>query len=453
MGTSYQKGWVSLRGKKWYGYFRRTVLDPETNQPKTISSPVALGLKSEMTKSRAREKLAQEITRLSGQITEDGSVKNGTVTFGWFVRNRYLPLKESDWREETAKVKKLIITADLIVPFEDVRLENFEKYTLQNHLNQLAKTHSKDRVLQIRSYVRAIFAEAVDQDYLAKDPARSLKVPANLREVDKTTLTWEQLRAALDRLLEKSPRDWILMMLDMANALRPSELFCLRWRSFLEEPLLLDIQETLYRGKIRPYGKTKGSTTQVPIAEALAKKVVEWREELRKKGKDVSPDAFIFGGRFGGPMDPSNFRKRVLHRLAEELELPKLTFQVIRRTIATLAEGHVKGVQGMMRHSQVSTTTNVYMQILQPEVRSTVDSIHRELSRKTVPANPPEPTVAAVQSPRGPKMEEAMAASATPSINTAAEVAAVPAKRARGVVLEFATKLRQSRGREVALNA
>jgi hypothetical protein len=89
-------------------------------------------------------------------------------------------------------VKKLIITADLIVPFEAVRLENFDKYTLQNHLIQLAKTHSKDRVLQIRSYVRAIFAEAVDQDYLAKDPARSLKVPANLREVDKTTLSWEQ---------------------------------------------------------------------------------------------------------------------------------------------------------------------------------------------------------------------------------------------------------------------
>ncbi len=37
-------------------------------------------------------------------------------------------------------------------------------------------------------------------------------------------------------------------------------------------------------------------------------------------------------------MDSSNFRKRVLHKLAEELELPKLTFQVIRRTIATLAQ-------------------------------------------------------------------------------------------------------------------
>ena len=49
----------------------------------------------------------------------------------------------------------------------------------------------------------------------------------------------------------------------------------------------------------------------------------------------------------GGFMDTGNYRKRVLHKLARELELPKLTFQVIRRTIATLAQkkGAVKDVQ------------------------------------------------------------------------------------------------------------
>jgi hypothetical protein len=48
----------------------------------------------------------------------------------------------------------------------------------------------------------------------------------------------------------------------------------------------------------------------------------------------------------GGFMDTGNYRKRVLHKLAHELELPKLTFQVIRRTIATLAQkkGTVKDV-------------------------------------------------------------------------------------------------------------
>jgi hypothetical protein len=66
---------------------------------------------------------------------------------------------------------------------------------------------------------------------------------------------------------------------------------------------------------------------------------------------------------------------------------------------------------------------NVYMEILEPEMRSTVDSIHRELSRKTVPATSPEPAVAAFQSPDGRKMEEAPAAPAALSINTADEVA------------------------------
>ena len=89
-----------------------------------------------------------------------------------------------------------------------------------------------------------------------------MKVPANLREVDKTVLTWDQLRAALDRLLEKNLRDWLLLMLDMSNALRPGEVVALRWRSLLEEPLLLDIKETYYKGKIRPYGKTKRSTSR-----------------------------------------------------------------------------------------------------------------------------------------------------------------------------------------------
>jgi len=285
MGTSYQKGWVSLRGKKWYGYFRRTVLDPETNQPKTISSPVALGFKTEMSKSQAREKLATEITRLSGQITEDGSIKNGTVTFGWFVRNRYLPLKESDWREETAKVKRYLIQADLVNTFEAVRLENFDKFTLQNHLNQLAKAHSRDRVLQIRSYMRAIFAEAVDQDFLSKDPARMVKPPSNLREVDKTTLTWDQLRAALARLGDLSLRDWILVKLDMSNALRPSELFPLRWRCFDETKQVLELQETVYKGKIRPFGKTRGSLTKVPVAKVLAAELVAWRGTTGEGGQ------------------------------------------------------------------------------------------------------------------------------------------------------------------------
>jgi integrase len=443
MGKSHQKGWVSVRGKKWYGYFRRTVLDSKTNQQKTVSIPIALGLKAEMTKFQAREKLEREITKLTGQSAGDNSIQSGAVTFGWFVRTRYLPLKEADWREETAKVKKYLIQADLVDAFEDARLENIDKFALQTHLNKLARTRSKDRVLQIRAYMQAIFAEAVDQDFLAKDPARTVKIPAHLRETDKTTLTWDQLRQSLENL---GVRDRVLLKLDMSNALRPGELFGLRWKCFDDSSSSITLFETTYKGKIRPWGKTRASLTTTPIATELAEDLVRWRDQC----PDPSPEAFIFASRRGGFMDSSNYRKRVLHRLAEELELPKLTFQVIRRTIATLAQnmGTVKDVQGMMRHSRTATTTDVYMQELPEGVRATVNSIHDELESSNSPQRAASAITRKGTPGRESGKEENLGMVAAPERENDRNP-----KPSSGKVLEFATRMRQSRESGVLLNA
>lgn len=377
MGQSHQRGWVVLRGRKWYGYYRRTVLDPIKNEQKVDTVPVVLGHKSQLTKFQARERLEQEIAKQNGHTPAGRVMNDGAVTFGWFVRNRFFPLKEAKWRPETAKVKKLIIKKDLIDPFDGIPLENFDRFTLQVHLNKLGVTRSKDRVLQIKAYMKDIFAEAVEQDFLIKDPARKISPPAHLRETDKTTLTWEQLRDALGAL---ALRDRILLEFDMTNALRPSELFALRWNSFKYEESRMKVVETVYKGAIRPWGKNKRSLGWVHLPKELTEDLWLWKQEC----PDASPDAFIFPDAKGGFMDTGNYRKRVLHKLARELELPKLTFQVIRRTIATLAQkkGTVKDVQGLLRHSRAATTTDVYMQEIPESVRATVNAIHQELRVK-----------------------------------------------------------------------
>ena len=98
------------------------------------------------------------------------------------------------------------------------------------------------------------------------------------------------------------------------------------------------------------------------------------------------PDDFIFENEDGGFLDTDNYRKRVLHKIARELQLPKLTFQVIRRTIATLAQkkGTIKDVQGVMRHSRTATTTDVYMQEIPASVQSTINSINSELRKSDI---------------------------------------------------------------------
>jgi integrase len=376
MGKSHQRGWVVLRGKKWYGYHRRTVLDPITNEQRVDVIPIVLGPKSELTKFQARERLEQEITKQTRKDSGGRVMNDGSVTFGWFVRNRFLPLKEANWKPETAKVKRLIIQKDLVETFDGIPLENFDRFALQLHLNQLAKTKSKDRVLQIKAYVRDIFAEAVEQDFLTKDPARKVTVPSQLRDTDRTH---SDLGAdARCTLTPRAAGSYFAGTRHDKRALRPT--VALRWKCFNYAESKMRVFETAYNGTIRDWGKTRKSLGRVHLPKELAEDLWLWKQECR----DSSPDAFIFPDAKGGFMNTGNYRKRVLHKLARDLGLPKLTFQVIRRTIATLAQkkGTVKDVQGLLRHSRAATTTDVYMQEIPESVQATINAIHAELRKK-----------------------------------------------------------------------
>jgi integrase len=381
MGKSNQAGWIVLRGKRWYGYFRKRVLNPITNEEEAKPICIPLGLKSKMTKSEAREALTAEVTKQTGQnLLGSRVLKDSSVTFGWFVRDRYFPLRKGDWRPETAKEKMAQIEIDLIAKFGEYPLDRFDRFMLQTHVNDLAEQYSQDRVKQARSYLKSIFDEAIEQEFLIKDPSRKLKIPKNLRPKDNQVLSWEQLWLVLAKTAK---RDRLLLMLDMTDALRPSELFALRWRSFDDRNTLL-LTETVYRRKLRPFGKTPRSLTKVHLPDGLADELWNWKIECKKtSNKKASPDAFIFPNADGGFMDTDNYRYRVLKPLAEKLGLPKLNFQILRRTMATQAQnmGSVKDIQAHLRHSRADTTANEYMQALPESVQKMVGSVYAMLAK------------------------------------------------------------------------
>ena len=375
MGKSHQSGWVSLRGKQWFGYFRQRVLDPETNEEREKKICVKLALKSQMTKLEAREALRAEITKQTGKNPGGGVLKDNSVTFEWFVRNRYFPLRKGDWRPETAKEKMAQIEIDLIAKFGEYPLASFDRFMLQTHVNGLALRYSQDRVKQARSYLKSIFDEAIEQEFLVMDPTRKLKIPKNLRPKDKRILSWEQMWSILAKTARK---DRLLLMLDMTAALRPSELFALRWRSF-DNRNTLSITETVYRRKLRPFGKTPRSLTKVHLPDGLASELRRWKVECR----EASSEAFIFPNADGGFMDTANYRFRVLKPLAEKLGIEKLNFQIMRRTMATQAQnmGSVKDIQEHLRHSRADTTANEYMQALPESVQEMVGSVYLMLAK------------------------------------------------------------------------
>jgi integrase len=245
----------------------------------------------------------------------------------------------------------------------------------ETHVNQLADRYNQDRVKQARSYLRSIFDEAIEQEFLTKDPTRKLRIPKNLRPKDKQVLNWDQLWLILASTCR---RDRLLLMLDMTAALRPSELFALRWKSFDSRNTLL-ITETVYRGVIRPFGKTKKSLGKVHLPDGLAHELLLWKTEC----PDSSLNAFIFPNADGGVMRVDNYRERVMKPLAQRLGLPRLNFQILRRTMATQAQtmGSVKDIQAHLRHAKADTTANEYMQELPEGVQEMVGSVYLMLTK------------------------------------------------------------------------
>jgi len=114
------------------------------------------------------------------------------------------------------------------------------------------------------------------------------------------------------------------------------------------------------------------------LPDDLAAELRQWKLEC----PDPSPDAFMFPNAAGGLIDTSNYRSRILKPLADELRIPKLNFQVLRRTIATRAQnlGSVKDIQSHLRHSRADTTANEYMQELPESVQQMVGTVYAMLT-------------------------------------------------------------------------
>jgi integrase len=256
--------------------------------------------------------------------------------------------------------------------FGDVSLVKLRRFDLQTHLNKIATKYSKSLVDKVRTWIRAVLEEAVEQEYLASNPARKLLMPPT-RETCKRFLTKAEYQKLLKSL---DDRDRIILRLFVLCAFRPGELFALRWRSFQNG--CLRVEEAVYRGKLgQP--KTKGSAADVVLPQSLADDLAQWFEA----SGCPDPDAFIFPSSTNRPIDGHNYLRRdVLQPAAEKLGIKGITFQCLRRTFATHFHrvGTVKDQQAQMRHTKSQTTMNIYTQAPSDSLRAAMEDFDHEMS-------------------------------------------------------------------------
>jgi integrase len=86
----------------------------------------------------------------------------------------------------------------------------------------------------------------------------------------------------------------------------------------------------------------------------------------------------------GGFLDYANFEARILEPIRQKLGIPKLNFQILRRSYATRAFGEHKGtlkdIQKRLRHSRPDTTLENYVKDIPDSVYAMVDSMYEQIA-------------------------------------------------------------------------
>jgi integrase len=383
----YQKGSVEDTGKsgakkpKWKGHY--WIYERQADgSDRRVHKSIVLGPKKSLRKWEAEKRLEQHIEKETKQSTGATIVPpSKELTLRWFFENRFRPMMEPKWKESSRRDVIGNIERYVLKLIGETPLIELDKFALQMHANALADRFSSSVVDKYLIWTHAILEEALDQDLIAKNPARKLEKPKT-RPTNKRTASPAEIRVIM-QCMDGKVR--IALMISFVLGLRPGELLALRWDDLSDGALRID--EGTRHGKIyQP--KTESSIDSVWLPAEIKAEL----EGLRPA--NAKPTDFVFPNALGGVYRLDNFRKRLLKPalnsakerakqlgLAAGESINQITFQICRRTCGTLLQKHggIKDVQAHLRHAQASTTLGVYIQQIPESVQNAVHSLYRQL--------------------------------------------------------------------------
>ena len=374
----YQEGslvCVGKRVKKWRGHFYVYEKQADGSEKRRFRN-VFLGLKAQLEKGEAKQKLRE----LIAHETRNAAPRPLNVTLRWFSENRFLPQKEEQWKVTSRPKTKRFIENYLLKRFGDVALSDLDKFTLQTYLNELAPKFSKSVVTKVRVYLNSILDEAVELEFLPKNPARKLAVPRTSKKAANQPLTPEQIPQVLFHL---GDRDRLIVRMFLVLGLRPGEMFALRWNDKLSNSLRVD---TAIVDGAEVETKTEGSNAAVWLPASIEAELEFWRNA----SQDVNPDSFIFPSGRGTAINTNNFLFRVLKEAGKQAGIPGVTHQMLRRTCSTYMAQltTVKDVQAHLRHSSSKTTLEHYIKSVPESVRVAVETLDHLLKKAPADSGP-----------------------------------------------------------------
>jgi integrase len=306
-----------------------------------------------MSLSQAKLAVARIIGPLNeGLFREPAEAKKHSVTFGEYVEDEYFRAKAAKWKEDSTRyTTEQRIRKHLIPVLGPHIMRAITRNMLQDALNGLAPTLSVHPLNGLRFNLRDIFDFALADKIVDSNPATILHAPKNCKASGE--------KKALTSLADLDPIEAVLDVLELAvfrltflHGMRIGEVLGLQVGDLQLDVPMLYVKRRLYRGSINT-PKNEKSQRDFDLNEKTKAALEQWLSVLN----DRSPGAWLFpSDRVDGPMQRDGILKRIQAKLAP-LGLEWVTFQVARRTFATIAKK--LGVDAHTRAALMGNTVDV----------------------------------------------------------------------------------------------
>ncbi len=377
-GIHAPEGWVKKEdrqreGKVWIGYFHLWTQDHTGRRVRTKKEK-KLG-PGTMPKHEAQQKLADYIEEYTGKLIHQGE---SIETFADLWK-AFSAVKAGSWGKKMREDLKYLFNKHVIPVLGQHPPSKITLTPLQLLINKMAEDgYSKSAVKHIRTYLKACFEYAIDEDVISKNPARKLAMPNISQKPCERFLSVEEVQALL---AAASVREHLVLRILAVCGLRPGEALALRIDDVEDTRLRIDeaVKER-QRGEDRiGTTKTDESNSYVPLPPDLSRELAEWIAAHPERG---NPHAFLFLNRRGRAFSVGNYLKKQLKPLAEKVGIPDLTQQAFRRTSSTHIQKHgtVKDMQRHLRHSDPETTLRHYAKAIPESLRQAVAALDTQIT-------------------------------------------------------------------------
>ena len=285
-----------------------------------------------------------------------GAPVSSRTTLGNFWDEHYLPYIQQARQPSTVHGYRKVWRRYLEPRIADMQLLEFQTYHGEKLMRIIDEEYdlSHKTLLQIRAVLASFFKQAKRLGAIATHPIRDVEVPKGKHE---TAETYAYSLAEILRLIEILPEPASTIVAVAAfSGLRRSEIRGLRWSDY--DGNALRVTRKFWQ-KEEGELKTKASRGVVPVIPLLRDKLTAWKK-LAPRNVDI-----LFPSSTKTPLDLNNVLTRQIKPiLLKRTDVAWHGWHAFRRGLATnLKKLSVddKIIQGILRHSQITTTQNIYM--------------------------------------------------------------------------------------------